>query len=64
MFMCVCSDGVEKFTPAQEQQPVCPDPRHCPYCQHQQKQVLSNSHPYYGDKSFLVILLRIHYKSL
>lgn len=33
------SDAAEKFTPAQEQQPVCPDAGHRPQCQHQQKQV-------------------------
>lgn len=32
-------DCAEKFTPAQEQQPLCPDSRNRCYCQHQQKQV-------------------------
>lgn len=39
----VCLDGPQKFTPAQEQQLVCPDPRDCPMCQHKQKQVRSSA---------------------
>lgn len=32
-------DGTEEFTPAQEQQPVCIDPRHRSLCQQQPEQV-------------------------
>lgn len=39
----VCLDGPQKFTPAQEQQLVCPDPRDRPMCQHKQKQVRSSA---------------------
>lgn len=36
-------DGAPEFTPAQEQQPVCPDPGNRPMCQHKQKQVHSSA---------------------
>lgn len=40
----VSSDGSTKFTLAQEQQPVCADPRYRPHCQHQPKQVPNLTH--------------------
>lgn len=43
LYAIVCLDGPQKFTPAQEQQLVCPDPRDCPICQHKQKQVRSSA---------------------
>lgn len=41
--VCRCPDGAEKFTSAEEQQPLCPDTRYHPHCQHQPKQVPSES---------------------
>lgn len=43
LFVIVCLDGPQKFTSAQEQQLVRPDPRDRPMCQHKQKQVRSSA---------------------